>query len=204
MMLPATGALESRDRVGVCSDRFGQVNEMNTGEVLMQQPDEIYREKISSFWGIAASMVFFGVSLLFVVLFFYQWTHGPIGDKPAPDWFFVMMFCIFLATGWLVTNFTALTISATTSSIMAGYGRFRYRIPWENVSGCEPDKGSQLLQYGGYGIRFGRRNGRSVLAYNIMGSPVVLIELKSGKYGYIGLSTKHADKLIELIERYKT
>jgi hypothetical protein len=113
------------------------------------------------------------------------------------------MFCIFLLLGLLVTNFIALTISATASNISAGYGRFRYSIPWENISGCELDKGSQMLLYGGYGIRFGRRNGKSVLVYNTMGSSVVLIEIKSGKYGYFGFSTRHPNEVLELVERYK-
>jgi hypothetical protein len=176
---------------------------MNNKRVFMQQTNEIYHEKISSFWGIGASVLFFAMSLLFVMLFFYQRTNGPIGDKPAPDWFFIMMFCVFLLVGLLVTNFIALAISATTSNISAGYGRFRYSIPWENISGHELDKGSQMLLYGGYGIRFGRRKGRSVLVYNTMGSPVVLIEIKNGKYGYFGFSTKHPDEVGELIERYK-
>jgi hypothetical protein len=180
------------------------VNEINTEGVFMKKPNEIYREKISSFWGKVATVLFFGASLLFVVLFFYQRTYGPIGDKPAPDWFFIMMFGIFLLIGLLVTNFNSLTISANTSGITVGYGRVRYRVLWEDISGCELDKGSQVRQYGGYGIRFGRRNGRSVLIYNTMGSPVVLIEAKSGKYGYFGFSTKHPDEVMELIESYKS
>ena len=169
----------------------------------MQQANEIYREKIGSFWGRVASVIFFAASLLFVVLFFYQRTNGPIGDRPAPDWFYIVMLCVFLAIGLLVTNFTALTVTANTSGITAGFGRFRHRVPWENIAGCEMDKGSQMLQYGGYGIRFGKRNGKSVLAFNVMGSPVVLIEVKSGKYGYFGFSTRHPDRVIELIKRYK-
>jgi hypothetical protein len=177
---------------------------MSTGSVFMQQPNEVYRERLSSFWGKAATGLFFGASLMFLVLFFYQRVYGPIGDKPAPDWFYVMMFCILLAMGLLSTNFNALTIIATTSSITAGYGRFRYRTPWANISGYELDKGSQVRQYGGYGIRFGRRKGRSVLAYNTMGCTVVLLETSSGRYKYLGLSTKHPDKVIDLIERYRT
>jgi hypothetical protein len=154
----------------------------------VQQVNEIYHEKIASFWGKVASVLFFGASLLFAILFFYQWTYGPIGDKPTPDWFFIIMFFVFLTIALLSTNFNSLTISATTSGITAGYGRFRYHILWED---------------GGYGIRFGRRNEGSVLVYNTMGSPVVLIEVKNGKYRYFGFSNKHSDKVMELVERYK-
>jgi hypothetical protein len=172
-------------------------------ELFMQQPDNIYLEKISSFWGKVASILFWGIGLLFAVLFFYQLNYGPVGDRPAPDWFYAMMFFIFLVIGLLVTNFNVLTIKATDFGITAGYGRFRYYIPWDNIMGSELDKGSQIRQYGGYGIRFGRRNGKSVLVYNTMSNPLVIIEVKKGKYRYFGFSTKHPDMVIDLIDRYK-
>jgi hypothetical protein len=169
----------------------------------MKQPDEIYREKLASIWGIVASVVFIGVSLLFLFLFFYQQAHGPIGDKPALDWFFIMMFCIFLLVGLLLANFSFLTTVITTHGITAGFGIFRYRILWDNIAGCEIDKGSAFLQYGGYGIRCGRKNSNSALVYNVMFSPLVVIQLKNGKYKYFGLSTKHPEKLTELITSHK-
>jgi hypothetical protein len=169
----------------------------------MREPDEIYHEEIGSFWGKLAVVLFFCLSLLFIILFFYQRAYGPIGGTDSvPDWFYLMILAIFLLIGLLVINFYSLTISATTSGIMAGYGRFRYRIPWGNVAGYEMDKGSALRHYGGYGIRYGFKNGRTVLVYNTMGSPLVLLELKKGNYKYFGFSTRRPDEVMGIIRSY--
>jgi hypothetical protein len=168
------------------------------------KPDEIYHEDLGSFWGKLAVVLFFGMSLLFIILYFYQRANGPIGgDESVPDWFYIMMAAIFLPITLLVANFCSLTISANASGITAEYGLFRYRILWENVAGCELDTGSALRQYGGWGIRFGWRNGALVLVYNTMGSPLVLIEVKNGNYRYIGFSTKRPDEVMSLIRSYK-
>ena len=54
--------------------------------------DEIYREKISFpvMKLVAAVMVAF--ALLFLGLFLYQLLVGPIGENPAPNWYFLVMF----------------------------------------------------------------------------------------------------------------
>jgi hypothetical protein len=114
-----------------------------------------------------------------------------------------MMFCFSLIIGLLLTNFSMLTIRVTTSGITVGYGLFRYHVPWGNIVACEVDKGHGLINYGGYGIRYGRKNGRSVLMYNTMGSPVMLVEVKSEKYGYFGFSTKRPGEVMELIKSHK-
>jgi hypothetical protein len=167
------------------------------------QPDEIYREEIGSFWGKFAVFLFFSLCILFLVLFFYQRANGPIGGADSvPDWFFLLMLAVFLPVGTLVLNFYSLTITASTSAITAGYGRFRYRIPWENIASFEMDIGSGLRNYGGYGIRYGLRNGRSVIVYNTMGTPVVLLELKEGNFKYFGFSTKRPDEVMGIIRSY--
>jgi len=165
------------------------------------EPEELYYEKLGSFWGKLAVALFFGVSLVFIILFFYQRTYGPVGDSPAPDWFYIMMFCICLPLGILVINFYSLTISVTTEGITAAYGLFRHHVPWDNVAGYELDRGSALRQYGGYGIRFGWRKGGAVLVYNTMRSSLIVLELRTGgSYRYFGFSTKHPDEVMALIE----
>jgi hypothetical protein len=165
------------------------------------QSEELYYENLGSFWGKLAVALFFGLSILFIILFFYQRIHGPIGDKPAPGWFFITMFGIFLLLGLLVVNFYSLTISITTEGITAAYGLFRHHVPWDNVAGYELDKGSALRQYGGYGIRFGWRKGGAVLVYNTMRSSLIMLELRTGdSYRYFGFSTRHPDEVMALIE----
>jgi hypothetical protein len=170
----------------------------------IRQSDELYYEKIGSFWGRLAVVLFFSLSILFIILFFYQRIHGPIGDKPAPDWFFITMFGTSLAIGLLVINFYALIISVTTEGVTAGYGLFRHHVPWDNVAGYELDRGSALRQYGGYGIRFGWRKGGPVLVYNTMRSSLIVLELRTGSsYRYFAFSTRHPDEVMGVIENHK-
>jgi len=167
------------------------------------QPDELYHEEIGSFWGRLAIAVMFAVSLLFLILFFWQRAYGAIGSDPAPDWFYLVMFAFFLAFGLLVLNFSSLTISATTRGLTAAYGHFRHSVAWEDIAGVELDQGSALKQYGGYGIRYGWRNGRLVLVYNTMGNALILLDVNKGNYRYFGFSTKRPDEVMSLIRSYK-
>ena len=171
-------------------------------KIRVRQSDELYYEEIGSFWGRLAVALFFGLSLLFILLFFYQRHYGPIGgEDSAPGWFYIMMFGIFLAIGLLVINFCSLTISLTTEGITAGYGMFRRHVGWDEVSGYELDKGSAVRQYGGYGIRFGWKKGGAVLVYNTMHSSLIVLELGSSRgYRYFGFSTRHPDEVMALIE----
>ena len=168
----------------------------------LRQSDELYYEKVASFWGRLAIVLFFGLSILFIILFFYQRHYGPIGgDDSAPGWFYIMMFGFFLAMELLVINFYSLTISITTEGVTAAYGLFRRHIPWDNVAGYELDRGSALWRYGGYGIRIGWRKSGAVLVYNTMHSSLIVLELGSSRgYRYFGFSTRHPDEVMALIE----
>jgi len=167
------------------------------------QPDEIYHEELSSFWGKLAIAMMFGSSLTFVILFFYQRTYGPVGDDPAPDWVYLVMFAWFLAIGFLVLNFAILTVSATPRGITVAYGRFRYHIPWENIGSYQLDRRPAMLNYGGYGIRISSRANGSVLTYNIMGASTVVLELKQKRFKYFAFSTRRPDELLALIQNWK-
>ena len=167
------------------------------------EPDELYHEEISFFWGKLAVFLFFGLSITFAFLFFYQRAYGPVGQNPPPDWFYIMMFCFFLLVAILILNFQKLTISMTQAGITASYGRIRKHIHWEDVASYQIDEGSALKQYGGYGIRFGWRSGGSVLVYNTTGGTLVLLELKRGKYKYFSFSTRRPDEVTSLIRSYK-
>jgi hypothetical protein len=157
---------------------------------------------MGSFWGRLAVVLFFCVTALMLVLYLYQRLHGPLGDKPSPDWFFLMMAGIFLIVGIFTVNFISLTIHITTEGLTAAYGLFKQHIPWDNVAGYEMGKGTALLSYGGYGIRFGWKKGGAVLVYNIMGAPLVTLELRSGRFKYFAFSTRHPEEAAALIEKW--
>jgi hypothetical protein len=166
------------------------------------QPGEIYHEEIGSFWGRLAVGFFFGLGLLFLTLLIYQREYRPIGDKPAPDWYFLLMAGLMLLVGYVVRNFATLTISATPRGLTAGYGRFRQHVDWADVAKAELFKRSAFLTFAGYGIRLGRLNSKTMLAYNTMGASLILLELRQGRYKYFAFSTKRPDEVMALIKSW--
>jgi hypothetical protein len=165
--------------------------------------NELHYEKIGSFWGRLAVILFFASALLFAFLYFYQRVHGPLGDRPAPDGFYLLMLGVMLLVGVLVVNFFTLTIHITTEGLTAAYGIFKQRIPWDNVAGYEMGKGTALLNYGGYGIRFGYKKGGAVLVYNIMGARLIMLELRApGRYKYFAFSTRHPEEVAAIVEKW--
>ena len=169
----------------------------------MQQPDELYREEIGFFWGKLSVAIMLVVSLSLFVLLAIQRTYGQIGDDPAPDLVYILLGGYFLAIGLLLLNFTTLIVSATPRGITAGYGCFRYHIAWENVAGYEVDPRRTTLAYGGYGIHIACKNSQSVLAYNIMGAPTIVLEQKQGRFKYVAFSTRRPDEVMGIIRSYK-
>jgi hypothetical protein len=169
----------------------------------LMKTNELYREEITFFWGWLATILFFGVTALFIVLFFVQRAYGPIGENPAPDWLLLVFPAIYLVIAVLITNFTRLTISANAQGITAAYGRFRHFEPWDNIASIELDKSSALRSYGGWGIRIGWRTDGSVTVYNIMGAPTLLLKLKRSNRRYFGFSTRSPDEVVSLVNQWK-
>ena len=157
------------------------------------QTDNIYEEKIFSRWttGILAAVT---ASLLFVLI--YQILVEPIGTRPAPNWFFLLMFLLFVG---VMINFSRLSIRITTRSVNVGYGIFKHNIPWENAEDCYLDKAS-TIRYGGWGIRISRVKGKWRLVYNVMGGPRVVLSLKKDRFKEFVFSTKNPEEVMEVIK----
>ncbi len=175
---------------------------MNLHLGVERRGDELYREEINFPWGWLALVLFFIAEIVFIILFIIQRTYGPIGTDPEPDWYYLAFIVFYFVLDILMVNFTRLTIYALPEGITAAYGRFRHFEPWENIESVERDETSALRSYGGWGIRFGRRQGGAVSVYNLMNTPTILLKLK-GKRKYFGFSTKHPDEVISLVNRWK-
>jgi hypothetical protein len=168
----------------------------------MIKPGEIYHEEIGFFWGWLATVVFFSLTILFLVLLYVQRTYGPVGENPAPDVLYIIMSAVFFIAGLLMLNLTRFTVSADARGITAGYGRFHYFVAWDNIESAEPDLRPALLAFGGWGIRLGWRNGGWMVVYNVMGAPLLCLKLKRGKSRYLGFSTRQPDEMMELIKSW--
>ena len=166
----------------------------------MQVP-EIYKEIIPFPLATLIIGVFAAISLSLLVLLLYQVLSGPVGDDPAPDWFYLIMFLLFAGLTYLVTNFNKLSIKITTQSITVGYGVLRRTIPWDDVKGCYQDEVSAIGSYGGWGIRMGKVKGRWRLVYNVMGCPTVVLELDKGRFKEFVFSTRNPEMVLEIAKQ---
>ena len=153
--------------------------------------ENIYDEKIFSKW-MTAILAVLTTSLLFVLL--YQIIVGPIGTRPAPNWFFLFMFLLFLG---VMINFSRLTIRMTHRSISVGYGIIKHSIIWENVEDCYLDEAS-TIRYGGWGIRIARVKGKWRLVYNVIGGPRIVLSLNKGRFKEFVFSTKNPEEVIKI------
>ena len=72
--------------------------------------DELYEETLPFPLATVATLVILLVALLMLILFVLQLVSGPLGNRPAPDWFYLVMFLFMSAVTFLVANFRVLTI----------------------------------------------------------------------------------------------
>lgn len=154
--------------------------------------ETIYEERIYSRWNILITGI---VVLALLAMLVWQTTAGPLGTRPASNWFFAGMSLFFLFIG---INFARLTIRVTTQGISAGYGIIRHYIPWSNVEGYRMDETSTLT-YGGWGIRMAWADGKRRLVYNIIGGPRVVIEKRQGSFPEFVFSTRNPEAVIKAI-----
>jgi hypothetical protein len=161
--------------------------------------DEIYREKIAFTVGKLVVVLMICLAALFLALFLYQLSVHPIGENPAPNWYYLVMFLVFSGVSVLIVNFRELTVSATAQAITVAYGRIKYTITWDNVKDCYLDEKAGIA-YGGWGIRIGTARGKSVLVYNVIGSPRVVLELNKGRYSQFAFSTRHPEAVMGMVQ----
>jgi len=161
---------------------------------------EIYSEFIVFTLGRAIIAVFVVLAVFFLAMFVQQIVAEPLGDKPAPDWFYAAMCLFFVFMTFIMGNFTKLMVKATSKSLTVSYGIFKRVMPWEDIADCYPDESSSLGTYGGYGIRISQVNGKSRLVYNVLGSSCVVLGLKKGRFNEFVFSTNDPDAVMAVIK----
>ncbi|MEO0070704.1 MAG: hypothetical protein ABIK39_01265 [candidate division WOR-3 bacterium] len=156
--------------------------------------DKVYDEKIVSRWTLVLAG-FFTFSFLFA--FLYQNLGGAICGRPAPNWFLLLLFFLFLA---LTINFSTLGIVITPAEVVVSYGIFKKRIPLHNIQEWQIDDAS-MFAYGGWGIRIARVGGNWRLVYNVIDSPRLVLSLSRGGFKEFVFSTKNPEKVMEIIRQ---
>lgn len=161
---------------------------------------EIYREVVVFTMGRVVIVLFMVLTVFFLAMFISGLVSGSTGDEEVSEWFYLAMCLFFVFMMFIIVNFGKLVIKATSKSLTVAYGLFKHVIPWENVADCYPDAVSALGNYGGYGIRIGRVNGRTRLVYNVLGGERVALVLKRGKFGEFVFSTNNPDEVMAVIK----
>lgn len=162
--------------------------------------DELYEENLPFPLITVVMVVILLIALLMLVLFLVQLISGPIGNTPAPDWFYLVMFIFMSAIAFLVANFRTLAIKITGQSIMVNFGLIRRTIFWGDIEDAFLDSSSPL-GYGGWGARIARVEGRWRLAFNVVGAPGVVLRLRKGRAREFMFSTKNPEQVLAIVAR---
>ena len=162
--------------------------------------DPLYEETLPFPFARLVVGLFVVLAILFLALLVYQMSVGPIGPRPAPTWFWLLMFLWFSGIVAFVVNFNRLTITITSQSVVVAFGRFKRVIQWDDVAGCYLDAAPPLA-YGGWGMRIGRVRGKWRQVYNVIGCSGVVLELKRGRFREFVFSTRYPAEVLKLVEQ---
>jgi len=109
----------------------------------------------------------------------------PFGDHPAPDWMLILFLALFgIGMPWLFI-IAALRTEVRADALYVRFVPFHLswlRIAPESIRTVTAGRYNPLVDYGGWGIRYGR-GGR---AYNTSGNQGVRLELGDGSHLMIG------------------
>jgi hypothetical protein len=166
----------------------------------MVDGDIQYEEKLPFPLITVVTAVIFLITLLMLVLYVVQLMAGPIGNNPAPDWFYLVMFVLMAVITFLIANFRVLVIRITDQTITVAYGIVKRTIPWGDIESGFRDE-SPAFGYGGWGARIARIEGRWRLAFNVIGAPGVVLRLRKGRVREFMFSTKDPEQVLDIVAR---
>ncbi len=162
------------------------------------QPDALFREE-QRFRQPLIGILVLGIALMAWYAFVFQIVVGqPFGTRPMPNELLVIFWLLF---GFGLPIFMFSVRLVTEVRIDGIY--FRYsplqrtfrRVGFEELERMEPVTYRPLLDYGGWGIRYGR--GRR-WAYTIGGNQGIELDVTDGRRLLIG--SQDAERLAEIIQ----
>lgn len=169
------------------------------------QFEESQQFRSRSFWIFLWTIIIF-LTVLFGYGFVKQIIFGKsFGMKPASDLEIILTtICVYFLCGglFLLFFFAKLTTIINQDGIWIRYVPFRNRkrfIPWNQIENLYVRKYDPIREYGGFGFRFGFKEG---LAYNVSGSWGLQIIMKDGKKIMVG--TQKPKALKKFLENFKS
>lgn len=137
------------------------------------------------------------IALLSLYGAFQQLILGiPFGNNPAPDGVMIVLAVIFGIGLPLFMYKTNLTTEIHSDGLYIRFFPFHlsfHRIAIREIRGFESCTYSPIKDYGGWGIRYGRKG----KAYNVSGNRGVQFELSNGKHLLIG--SRRPEELAETL-----
>ena len=153
--------------------------------------NRIYQERVFS--GLLAILPGgFGLALL--VAFIYGKFFRTFEDQSSV-WYFLGTGLVLLL---VAINFSLLNITVSDEGVTTRFGIISHRVPLSNIAGSYRDKASSI-SYGGFGIRWGRVNGKRRLVYDVTDAPRVVIRQKQDYNREFVFSTRNPDAVIKAI-----
>lgn len=154
-----------------------------------------YTERITSKW---TEALFIGLTLLLDGLFVWRVITRSLDTL---SYIFAGLSLVFL---FYVINYRVLTIRLTQQALELKFGIFTWTEPYENIAGCALDKIPWLMWYGGAGIHFMLIHKRYRASFNFLEYPRVVVALKkkSGPVRDISFTTRHPEKVQQLLQHF--
>lgn len=116
---------------------------------------------------------------------------GPIGDNPAPSWFYLAITAFLVICLWI---FKTLKIRITMDEIVLSFnGFFRQRIKFDDIEKVEIDDKSCA----GSGLKIGFAKGKLRIIYNV-GQPRVVVSIRNKRKAIV-FSTNNPEQVIQMI-----
>jgi len=138
-------------------------------------------------------IVLFGYGMVKQLIFGHPWGSRPLSDTAlaiiGPLW---ILFGIGLA--YLFYSTKLITEVRDDALLIRFFPLTHQKIPFEDIRRCEVRTYSPIREFGGWGIRYGRK----AKAYNVSGNRGVQLELSNGKRLLIG--SQRPEELARAIE----
>jgi hypothetical protein len=155
------------------------------------------KQKFTQWW---LYLLLFGISGLFIYALYIQIVVGtPFGDKAMGNTTLIIVSILFLCLILLFFT-TRLETQIDEKGIYVRFYPFQVKLkfyPWEEIKKAEVRTYKPIMEYGGWGIRYGfRGNGK---AYNVSGNEGLQLELKSGEKFLIG--TQKSTEIKNLLQK---
>ncbi len=154
----------------------------------------IYEERVSSNW---TEALFIGLSMLFLMLLIWRIRTGDPGILSA------VLLVISILFLFYSLNYRTLVICLTPDSLKLKFGIFSWTIARDNIAECRHDDDLPvLMKYGGAGIHFMMVRKRYRASFNFLEHRRVVIALKrkAGPVRDVSFSTRHPDRVIQLLQ----